>query len=270
MDTHDVFSFFKYASRGVFLYPFIRSLGLNIQIEDAKLAEFQFWPRFEDSTEPDLVLLIGDFYLLIESKFLSGFGKETGSQEHQLVREIEAGKYEAQNLGKIFRIIAVTADYRKPDIGQAIPPDAIPQFIWINWQQVAFFLYQTLGEGADISLEAKLFTEDLYDLLVKKNLRKFEGTRAFNGFHKFHEPPRSIFFSAITSSYRGDFIGFLDIFKQYKKNKKIEACIFFDTKTPGYCRHFRGFQELLTSSRLHYKRPPVIYYRFKINGDSNI
>src|SRR5271157_4611599 len=100
--TSNVFSFFKYSDRKNFLYGFVQSLGLGISINDALNAEFLFWPRYEDNTEPDLVIIMGDFYLLVEAKYHSGFGQETQSKEHQLVREIEGGIIESKKLEKKF------------------------------------------------------------------------------------------------------------------------------------------------------------------------
>ncbi len=63
--TSNVFSFFKYADRTIFLYEYLQGLGFNsITVEAARDAEFIFWPSFEDGTEPDLVIIAGDYYLL--------------------------------------------------------------------------------------------------------------------------------------------------------------------------------------------------------------
>ena len=135
--TSNVFSFFKYASRNDFLYPFILSLGVDITPDDALDAEFRFWPRFVDSTEPDLVILIGDYYLLFEAKFHSGFGEGNATTKHQLIREIEGGDLEAKSMGRKFRIYAVTKDYyEKPEMKAAIPAEFMPNFQWLNWQAV--------------------------------------------------------------------------------------------------------------------------------------
>jgi hypothetical protein len=65
--TSNVFSFFKYSRRDVFLKKYLEKLlGLHCSIEDLKSAEFVFWPTYDDSTEPDLVILIarGDSSIL--------------------------------------------------------------------------------------------------------------------------------------------------------------------------------------------------------------
>ena len=87
-------------------------LKLPVSAEDAVKAEFRFWPSFTDGTQPDLVVIVGTYYLLIEAKYHSGFSEETlNCKKHQLVREIEGGAYEAKDINKSFRIIVVTGDY---------------------------------------------------------------------------------------------------------------------------------------------------------------
>ncbi len=70
--TSDVFSFFKYSNREIFLKDYLRLLDLNVSVQEAYDAEFLFWPRYEDNTEPDLVIIVGDYYLLIEAKIFIG------------------------------------------------------------------------------------------------------------------------------------------------------------------------------------------------------
>ena len=95
---------------------------MNVTSKDAKDAEFMFWPRFEENTEPDLVIMVGNYYLLIEVKLFSPFGEETKKRKAQLLREIEGGSLEARNYGKDFRLIAITSDhYYKEDKFRIIP-----------------------------------------------------------------------------------------------------------------------------------------------------
>lgn len=164
------------------------------------------------------------------------------------------------NLKKEFRIIAITADYFNPEIAQKIPTDARGQFDWINWHQIAFFLYQTLERSVHIASETRLFAEDLYNLLLKKKLRNFEGTRALSEFQRLQELPESLFFIASTASYRGDFIGFLNVFENLKRNRKIEADIFFNKRTAVYYSYFSSFQEALKPLRLKYENPTVLFF----------
>ena len=48
--TSNVFSFFKYANREIFLKRYLANLGFDITTEEAINAQFIFWPVFEDGT----------------------------------------------------------------------------------------------------------------------------------------------------------------------------------------------------------------------------
>src|ERR1035437_6951913 len=89
--TSNVFSFFKYSNRK-YLKDYFSSLCIAVPLEDAEKAEFLFWPCYEDKTEPDLVIICGDYYILIEAKLYSDFSTriidiETKEVEAQLERE---------------------------------------------------------------------------------------------------------------------------------------------------------------------------------------
>ena len=100
--TSDVFSFFLYSDRTTFLYEFLIRNKIKITKQDVNTAEFQFWPRFEDNTEADLLIKAGEYYILVEAKFKSDFGKDTGKTKHQLIREIKCGLLDSQSLNKQF------------------------------------------------------------------------------------------------------------------------------------------------------------------------
>lgn len=208
--TSNVFSFFKYANRKIFLVGLIALIGLEISADEAIQAEFRFWPSFEDHTEPDLVLIVGKYYLLFEAKYHSGFGKETQDKKHQVVREIIGGKTEAKNLGKSFKIVAVTAHYSdKLEFRQAIPKENLKDLIWINWQSIALMVYQLVEKNPSLPAETRLFANDLYELLVRKKLRNFEGLKVLSILPKALQPKiGNIYFEAKTASYRGAFLGF--------------------------------------------------------------
>ena len=108
--TSNVFSFFKYSSRDIFLKKYLNELGFQVTVKDAEEAVFRFWPVFEDGTEPDLVIMVGNYYLLIEAKYFSEFSAGTEKDEHQLLRELKNGKLDAKNYDKEFNLIAITAN----------------------------------------------------------------------------------------------------------------------------------------------------------------
>jgi hypothetical protein len=261
--TSNVFSFFKYTDRSVFLFGFLKSLkklDLDITVDDVINAEFHFWPSYADGTEPDLVILVGNYYLLIEAKYSSGFGQETPTTKHQLVREILGGMYEARSLDKEFKIIAVTAHYYKPsDITKDIPTEFHSCFQWINWQSIAFFINQTLESNPRMPAEIWLLANDLYRLLVKKNLRNFEGIKALDVVKKLKELPDLVFFEASTATYRGDFIGFLHAFEADRLLKRPPGRIFFAAGTATFRGDFIGFSQTLPNYR-QLSTPVNIFY----------
>ncbi|MFZ5855224.1 MAG: hypothetical protein ACOYZ6_00185 [Chloroflexota bacterium] len=253
--TSNVFSFFKYSDRTTFLYEFIRSLELEISINDALNAEFLFWPRFEDNTEPDLVIIIGDFYLLIEAKYHSGFGQETQSKGHQLIREIEGGIIESEKLGKKFKIIIVTAYYsEKSDLLVNIPEKHRRNIIWTNWQKIAFFLYQQIENNPSFSSENRLFANDLYELLVRKKLRNYEGSSALMvSFKALSINTGDVFFGARSSNYRGKFMGFMNILPIVPLVKLLTDNLFFQDQ--------REFFNALLSEELVIQPVDIIFLR---------
>lgn len=231
--TSNVFSFFKYSTREIFLKGYLNKLGFNISDQEANEAEFIFWPRFEDNTEPDVVIIVGKYYLLIEAKYFSGFGQKTETTKAQLQRENERGRLEAKNRGKEFWLIPITAHHSKHSFknkSKINPPDFGPYFRWTNWQSVALFLDDILESGKKIKEEERDFALDLYRLLDKKNLRGFKG---MVGIHKkglLQKSYTSIFFEARTAKFRGDFIGFTRSLSLDKKITPLRETIFLSSR----------------------------------------
>ena len=133
--TSNVFSFFKYTNRTIFLNRFMKRLGFVFTEIELQTAEFIFWPSLDDQTEPDLVLVIGTKYIMVEAKYFAGFEPETRSRKAQLIREIEGGLREAENMNLDFYLVAITADYtyRKERL-KLIQDRCGFEFNWINWQ----------------------------------------------------------------------------------------------------------------------------------------
>nr|MDA8226876.1 hypothetical protein [Desulfitobacterium hafniense] len=143
--TSNVFSFLKYANRRVYLKSFLSRLGITLSNEDLEEADFVFWPSFDDYTEPDVVIIVGSYYILFEAKYLSDFGQETEKHKSQLVREIEGGLLEAKALGKEFLLVAITADYyyvKEKYLEVTTKPAC--NFKWINWQAVSSMLLRLI------------------------------------------------------------------------------------------------------------------------------
>ncbi len=207
--TSNVFSFLKYSNRLVYLKKFLRVLDIDASDGDLIDAEFLFWPRYDDGTEPDIVILIGPHYLLFEAKYFSPVAEENNCKAGQLVREFKQGISEAKNLGLAFRLVAITADSCSPDeILSDIPAIYRSSVDWVNWQTLAGILLNTLEEDGENASD-QLFSEDLYDLLDRKHLRGFLSFNRLEGKHQSRAKD-TLFFSAATATHRGGFIGFLN------------------------------------------------------------
>lgn len=203
--TSNVFSFFKYTFRARYLKSLLDLQSIHPTDEELKNAEFRFWPRYDDSTEPDVVITVGDYYLLFEAKHLSDFGTETETRKGQIDREIVGGMNEAKSLGKTFLFVAITSHYNFP--AEVLAPYSRNwgnSVRWMNWQAVAKILLEALE--SDSTIPDQHFVSDLYNLLEKMKLRPFLPFQRLPG--KILSPPDIIFFSARTAYFRGDFIGF--------------------------------------------------------------
>lgn len=252
--TSNVFSFFKYSSRTIFLKELLFKIGFNLSDDDLISAQFLFWPRYDDNTEPDLVIIVGYYYILIEAKYFSGFGQETDNKKSQLLREVEGGILEAKVLKKQFVLVAITADYSYKS-NKFIEVKTFPniQFKWVNWQLVSNILANYLSEH-DEQYSDYLISRDLYDLLEKKNLRTFI---SFNNlkYNPMSTISDKVFFKAETTKYRGAFIGFNKALQNQKIVAHSKNNVFF-SKT-----YFNG----LTKKNL-YKADRIFFEGARKNG----
>ena len=228
----------------------MNKLGFNISVGEAEDAEFRFWPVFEDGTEPDLVIIVGRYYLLIEAKYFSKFGKKTETTAEQLIREIKGGQLEAKNYNKEFKLIAITSDYYyKKYKFRAILPYHEKCFKWTNWQFVSSFVDKTLNRNISIMKSERSFALDLYYLLDKKHLRSFQSI-TYNG--PLLKEYTSIFFDARTAKLRGDFIGFIDSLFLAKRLKPVEKTVFFSSTK-------RIFKSLSKLEKLKKVKNPIFF-----------
>jgi len=228
----------------------LNKLGFNVSGREAEEAEFRFWPVFEDGTEPDLVIIVGKYYLLIEAKYFSGFGKKTETTDDQLKREIKGGQLDAFSYGKEFYLIAITADYYfKKYKFEVIPQKYHPHFKWTNWQLVSSFLDNILSSNPNIKGSERDFCLDLYNLLDKKHLRSFQSI-TYNG--PLLKEYTSIFFDARTAKLRGDFIGFVESLSLTKGLKPVGKTVFFSSTK-------RIFKSLSKLEKLKQIKSPIFF-----------
>ena len=84
--SSNVFSYFKYSNRKI-LQDYLGELGINVSLNESINAEFIFWPSYTDGTEPDIIIVCGNYYLLFEAKFRSDFAAKTENSESQIDRK---------------------------------------------------------------------------------------------------------------------------------------------------------------------------------------
>ncbi|MDD2424283.1 MAG: hypothetical protein PHG34_08755 [Candidatus Cloacimonetes bacterium] len=216
--TSNVFSFFKYSNR-IFLKEYLSKLGISVSLQDANNAEFNFWQSFEDKTEPDLVIICGNYYLLFEAKLYSDFSPKTMNIKSQIEREISMGKMSAKNINKEFVYIALTAEYYKNRSKYIKYENQDFLFIWSNWQLIANFINEILELGK-VKSDYE-FALDLFSLLVKKNLRSFKGLKNLN-YQEISKFSNSLFYNVLTSKFKGEFFGFIENLSGFQKVNNYE------------------------------------------------
>ena len=211
--TSNVFSFFKYSNRSL-LKDYLNQIEIKITESDAFNSEFLFWQRYDDGTEPDLIIICGEYYLLFEAKLYSDFSIETSIIRSQIDREIEMGKLAAKNENKKFIYIAITAEYYKNRTKYSQYENKDFLFVWTNWQTITTFIETTLTKYP--TFQHREFASDLHSLLIKKRLRSYNGIinlrvqKTINSFD-------SIFYNIKTSRFKGEFYGFIKNLEKFEK-----------------------------------------------------
>lgn len=224
--TSNVFSFFKYSNRAIYLRKLLSQIGINVTEDDLEKAEFQFWPCYFDGTEPDVVIIVGKYYILVEAKYRSGFGVESSDTEAQLKREMNGGLRVSNEMGKELILVAITADSTFKKWGKGVQSDVInsPCFKWLNWQTVAKVLVELLEKQCE-PIDNQSFASDLLELLDKKKLRGFQ---SFERLQYEHSSMSRIFFSYETAIFRGKFIGFKALSNKYSEYIPSGPCAFYN------------------------------------------
>ena len=210
--TSNVFSFFKYSNRQL-LKEYLCQLGLDISLTDSKSAEFIFWPSYDDGTEPDLIVICGEYYILFEAKLYSDFSPKTSTIDSQISREIKMGRLSAKNANKRFVYVAITAEYYKDKTKYSKYENKDFQFIWTNWQTITNFIENSLTNNNNIQQD-KEFASDLYSLLVKKRLRSFIGIINLKRQYNF-DYSKSVFYNIKSSKFKGEFSGYMENLSEF-------------------------------------------------------
>jgi len=252
--TSNVFSFFKYVDRNIFLKPLLEMLNIDISEVNLEDAEFHFWPRYADHTEPDLVIIAGNHYLLFEAKYFSSFEWTENKELSQLNREIKGGLFESEALNKEFHLIAITAEYLyKPENFKGIIKD-IPHHTlkWINWQSIHDLLLNILATQK-LSKTNVEFCQDLCDLFDKKNLRYFRDFKSVLDIGSSILPIDKVFLASETTTLRGDFIGFILTLSQSEELTTVPRDVFY--KSHILFHNIQDIQEIKpTKEQIYFKR----------------
>ena len=167
--TSNVFGIMNNCDRSLFLKPWLELIGLIIDPVYVEQADFSFWPSFEDGTEPDVVIDMPGYFIVIEAKYLSNLGDD----ETQLSREIIQGLKEAKD--KQFNLVCITSDFDYPQILIKQKNKYSINIFWTSWQKLYIFLRGTLQKEQDNS--TKRWLSDLKELLENKGFMGFEGFR---------------------------------------------------------------------------------------------
>ena len=207
MLTSYVFGFLKYASRKMYLRRFLEEFEIQASKVDLENAEFRFWPALTDGTEPDVVIVVGDHYLLFEAKLFASFDLGNSCRQPQVVREIEGGLEEAAREGKQFHFVAVTADSCFPREALGCYPRQASVMRWVNWQSIARLILTQIEAHERVALPDGDYARDLLAILDFRNLRGYRGFDAID-MPATVRPPEPLFLAAQTFAYRGEFLGF--------------------------------------------------------------
>lgn len=184
--TDAVMSAFRYLPRSA-LQSLIQTAfpACESSLADAESAQIELWPRFATGTEPDVLVTIGGWLLVIEAKYRSGFGWKPGDDKHQLEREwLDALAYAKARRLRGPLLVAVTDHPAPPDdvtvVRERVAATCLEELDlpaedcirWLPWQAVADVLEQhpahRIGE--------RELVDDVLNLMAARGVRHmFEG-----------------------------------------------------------------------------------------------
>lgn len=185
--TDAVFAAFRYLPKATalsrLLHAFFPQVGFSS--EEVSRARVELWPRLSAGTEPDVMLTVGRWLILVEAKYRSGFGIDA-DRTHQLEREWRHGRdHAAARKLKGPLIVAVTDDPRTPAeihgvrealedaVVQAAGFSAADAIRWVPWQSLARILEDMRG---DVPGEQQELIDDVLAVMQSRGVRRmFEG-----------------------------------------------------------------------------------------------
>ncbi|MFA6636908.1 MAG: hypothetical protein WCV56_07415 [Candidatus Omnitrophota bacterium] len=153
----------------------LKEAGSSIILD--KGASCDFWSRYHDKTEPDIILQDDENYVVIEVKYLSDFEKGTKEKKPQIIREVEGAKKEGQ--GKKVEYVAITREenikWQEKIYTSEENINQIQSYInenlvhHISWKEVLSVL-QLCRENASIDSVSQKFIGDLVEYLEFKGI----------------------------------------------------------------------------------------------------
>ncbi len=171
--TSNVFGTLKNIDRLRGLYAILQMAGIDATPDEALRATFSFWPKFDDGTEPDVLIETPRHVIVVEAKYMSALAADAT----QLAREFKGGTSLA-GADRVPYLLAVTADLVRPQaldqFRDELSEEEGQRVVWMNWQSVARII-QALLDATDVDDISKRWAKDLWGLMDRKNLRGFRG-----------------------------------------------------------------------------------------------
>lgn len=177
--TSAVFGALQYLPRDQLLLPLLRATfpALAWAAEDVREADFEFWPRFDEETEPDVVIRAGSRLVVVEAKFGSGFGRA------QLRREWDGAARKADARGRttvlLWAVTAVWGDEPaelaalRADLRANGTADAAAKIVHSTWHGIGKAIEAAQG---DLDRAAGALARDVLRVMEKRGVRQvFEG-----------------------------------------------------------------------------------------------
>ena len=180
--TSSVFGTLKNIDRQVGLGGFLNLVGIELAPDELENAEFRFWEKMLDRTEPDVSIRTASTLIFVEAKYLSSLGADPT----QLQREFERGR-ELIQPAQAFHLITVTTDAACPDVlksfCETLEPHDASNVHWTSWQMIAQLMEQVCGDQR-IDVVSRRCAEDLCQLFEHKSLRGFRGFAMFTNANR--------------------------------------------------------------------------------------
>jgi len=166
--TSRVFGALRITDPATVTVPLLKRMGIDIEQDEVDSLELALWPQY-GGTEPDVAITTKTQLAFIEAKL------DSPSSAEQLEREYRQGK----QVGKRFKLLLVTKDYRQPDAFHEAWSSlqrefGEPSMAWLRWQNLTAALKEIACEETIDSVSRRLL-QAVVTLLEAKGLRGFNG-----------------------------------------------------------------------------------------------